>query len=170
MPAIFRINIKWCRHLFPLLALGSANFAALAHSCCQPSFRAALPRLSRSPCSNPRWIRNRRGARRRIGCRAPPITAGGFVKSGPIVFEDIAAKAGLTVDPSHGHAREAVHHRSHWLRRGPARLRQRWMARHLSRQWIDLSTPCPEKPPRPTPPSFTTTTTAHLPMSRPKPA
>ena len=26
-----------------------------------------------------------------------PITAGGFVKSGPVVFEDIAAKAGLTV-------------------------------------------------------------------------
>ena len=26
-----------------------------------------------------------------------PITAGGFVKTGPVVFEDIAAKAGLTV-------------------------------------------------------------------------
>jgi len=25
-----------------------------------------------------------------------PITAGGFVKSGPIVFEDISEKAGLT--------------------------------------------------------------------------
>ena len=25
-----------------------------------------------------------------------PITAGGFVKTGPVVFEDIAAKAGLT--------------------------------------------------------------------------
>src|SRR5271170_3268560 len=25
-----------------------------------------------------------------------PITAGGFVKTGPIVFEDISAKAGLT--------------------------------------------------------------------------
>ena len=25
-----------------------------------------------------------------------PITAGGFVKSGPVVFEDIAARAGLT--------------------------------------------------------------------------
>ena len=26
-----------------------------------------------------------------------PITAGGFVKTGPVVFQDIAAKAGLTV-------------------------------------------------------------------------
>ncbi len=26
-----------------------------------------------------------------------PITAGGFVKTGPMIFEDIAAKAGLTV-------------------------------------------------------------------------
>ena len=36
-----------------------------------------------------------------------PITAGGFVKTGPIVFQDIAAKAGLTSwTPHDGHARE----------------------------------------------------------------
>jgi len=31
-----------------------------------------------------------------VEAHRPPITAGGFVKSGPIVFEDISEKAGLT--------------------------------------------------------------------------
>jgi len=31
-----------------------------------------------------------------VGNRQPPITAGGFVKSGPIIFQDVSEKAGLT--------------------------------------------------------------------------
>ena len=39
-----------------------------------------------------------------------PITAGGFVKEGPVIFEDIARQAGLTyMEAHHGHAGETIH-------------------------------------------------------------
>ncbi len=97
MTAIFRINIKWCRHLFPLLALGSANFAALAQvSAANPASGQTAP-VVQKPMQQTGGGSATGGAHAAVlDAEHRPITAGGFVKSGPIVFEDIAAKAGLT--------------------------------------------------------------------------
>ena len=68
-----------------------------------------------------------------------PITAGGFVKTGPIVFEDISKKAGLT---SWHHAMGTPEKNYIIETTGSgcraARLRQRRLARYLSRQRLDL--------------------------------
>ena len=53
-----------------------------------------------------------------------PITAGGFVKTGPVVFKEIAEKAGLTNwRHTMGTPAEEVHPRSHRLGRRASRLR-----------------------------------------------
>ena len=49
-----------------------------------------------------------------------PITAGGFVDNGPVVFQDIAEKAGLAVASRHGHRGEEIHSGNRWLRCWPA--------------------------------------------------
>jgi hypothetical protein len=61
-----------------------------------------------------------------------PITAGGFVKSGPVVFEDIAEKSGLAKwHHTMGTPQKTVHHRDGGFRRWSAGLRQRWLAGYL---------------------------------------
>ena len=68
-----------------------------------------------------------------------PITAGGFVKDGPVLFRGHRTAGRLDGLEAHdGHAGEEIHYRGQWLRRGPAGLRQRWLAGYLSRQRIDL--------------------------------
>ncbi len=73
-----------------------------------------------------------------------PITAGGFVKNGPVVFEDIAKAAGLTSwhhisgTPDKPYIVEA---------KGPGRLfaglRQRWVDGHLPGERLDAG--CDER-------------------------
>ena len=68
-----------------------------------------------------------------------PITAGGFVDKGPIIFEDITKKAGLSGwVHKMGVPREELHRGDQRIRRVPDRLRQRWMAGHLPGQRRDL--------------------------------
>ena len=68
-----------------------------------------------------------------------PITAGGFIKSGPIIFQDIAAKAGLASwTHTMGTPEKKIHHRNNRLWRRTDRLRQRRLARYLSRQRVHL--------------------------------
>jgi enediyne biosynthesis protein E4 len=77
-------------HLVGLCALSSTSFAQQA-----PDSQSAKPQEGGQPPAS--------GGVNTGGVHAPvldnerrPITAGGFVQTGPIVFEDIAAKAGLT--------------------------------------------------------------------------
>lgn len=51
-----------------------------------------------------------------------PITAGGFVKDGPVLFQDIALQAGLTAWKHTMDAGKEIHHRSQWIGRLPAGL------------------------------------------------
>ena len=60
-----------------------------------------------------------------------PITAGGTVKTGPIIFMDIAKKAGLTIWHHTAGPREALHFGCQRVGSRSVGLRQRWMARHL---------------------------------------
>ncbi len=91
-----KLYSSWCSLL--LLAIITANFAALAQvSAPQPAHGQPAPTVQKPPATQ------QSGGSATGGAHAPvldaehrAITAGGFVKSGPIVFEDIAAKAGLT--------------------------------------------------------------------------
>jgi len=78
-----------------LLGLLAAGFPSLLTA--QVTASIALPQGQSSPQSAPS------GAQDAAGPHAPildaqhrPITAGGFVKTGPIVFEDVSEKAGLS--------------------------------------------------------------------------
>lgn len=52
-----------------------------------------------------------------------PITAGGFVKTGQVIFEDISEGSGLAKwCHTMGNAGEKVHFGNRWLGRGPDRL------------------------------------------------
>jgi hypothetical protein len=89
-----RITVN--RHLLLLLILIFANFAASAQtSAPQPVEKQAPP--EQKPQQTPSGGASTGGVHAAVwDAEHRPITAGGFVKSGPIIFEDIAAKAGLT--------------------------------------------------------------------------
>ena len=83
------------KFLFSLLLLASVSAAPAQTPAAQPEQTPATIQKSQAPQPS--------GGSSTAGAHAPvfdsekrPITAGGFVKSGPIVFQDIAAKAGLT--------------------------------------------------------------------------
>ena len=96
------------------------------------------------------------------------ITAGGFVKTGPMVFEDISEKAGLEkVDLQDGHAGQGLHHRDQGLRRRTIDYdNDGWLDIYLvNGSTVDaLSGKEPPRRQR----YFTTITTAHSPTSPPK--
>ena len=96
MTLVFPININRCRRLLVLLALISGNFIASA----QAPLTQPAHEQGRSPAQQPQAAQqagsSTGGAHAAVlDSEHRPITAGGFVKSGPIVFKDIAAKAGL---------------------------------------------------------------------------
>jgi enediyne biosynthesis protein E4 len=99
----FPININWCRCLLLWLALNSATFAASAQApVTQPAHEQALSAAQQlQPAQQPQPAQQTGGSSTGgahaavLDSEHRPITAGGFVKSGPIVFQDIAAKAGL---------------------------------------------------------------------------
>ena len=71
-----------------------------------------------------------------------PITAGGFVPSGPVIFEDVSERPASPIGPTRwGQKEEKIHHRNQRLGSLPHRLRQRRMARHLRGQRLDLRCP-----------------------------
>jgi len=81
------IKINSCWRSLLLLAIVSAPFAP-----------AQTPSAMQKPQPAPQSGGSSTGGTHAavLDAEHRPITAGGFVKSGPIVFEDIAAKAGLT--------------------------------------------------------------------------
>ena len=103
LAVVFPININWCRCSLLWLALNSATFAASAQApatrpAAEPALSAAQqPQPTQQPQSaQPSGGSSTGGAHAAVlDSEHRPITAGGFVKSGPIVFKDIAAKAGL---------------------------------------------------------------------------
>ena len=106
MAVVFPININWCRCLLLWLALVSATFAASAQAqATQPAYEQAVSVAQQlQPAQQPPPAQQSGGSSTGgahaavLDSEHRPITAGGFVKSGPIVFKDIAAKAGLRPD------------------------------------------------------------------------
>jgi hypothetical protein len=124
-----------------LLCVGFVSFLSLLAS----AGRGQEQPPSQSPPQDRISNSQRPGGAATLGEFAPvldaekrPITAGGFVKEGPIVFKDISNKAGLT----------SWHHVMGTLQKNyiievngsgvAARLRQRWLARHFSCQRLNL--------------------------------
>ena len=99
-----------------------------------------------------------------------PITAGGFVRfrAGRLSGHLEAGRADRLAAQD-GQPGEEVHSGDSRLRRRLARLRQRRLAGHLFRQWLDLRGPRRQRAAPPRPRSSTTIMTALLPMSPPKP-
>ena len=121
-----------------------ASRGALTFSRCRDAPRAASSTQSRTLAAKPK-PQSGMGGISSAGTFAPaydaqkrPITAGGFVDKGPIVFQDVTkARPGLLAARD-GHAPEEIHPRNRRLRRRPDRLRQRRLARHLPGQRLDL--------------------------------
>ena len=93
MTVVRPTSINSCWRLVLLLALAPVAFAAPTQT--------PAPQSDQKPAQKPQPAQS--GGASTGGAHAAvldsehrPITAGGFVKSGPIVFQDIAAKAGLT--------------------------------------------------------------------------
>ena len=71
--------------------------------------------------------------------QARPITAGGFVDGAPVVFRRYHQTSGTgQISSSFGHPSKRNRPRNHGLRRRAARLRQRWLAGYLSREWLHV--------------------------------
>ena len=99
-----------------------------------------------------------------------PITAGGFVKSGPIVYQDISKSSGLA---SWTHVM-GTPQKNYIIEANGSGV---GLLDYDNDGWLDIYlvngstyTPSPAKPPRPTPRSSTTTTTEPSPTSLKKPA
>ena len=98
MTAVCPIDIHSPRSTFLTLALFTLTFGLAASA--QTPATPPSPNQAEQPAKKPQ---STSGGASTAGAHAAvldsehrPITAGGFVKSGPIIFQDIAAKAGLT--------------------------------------------------------------------------
>ena len=98
MTKVGQISIYSSWRSLLLLASVSANFAAPAQtSATRSAHEQAAPAIQKPQPTQQSGGSSTAGAHAAVlDAEHRPITAGGFVKSGPIVFEDIAAKAGLT--------------------------------------------------------------------------
>ncbi|MEO6805832.1 MAG: CRTAC1 family protein, partial [Edaphobacter sp.] len=94
MNSIYSIEIKRCSFSFLLFALLSP-FAGLVAIAQTPQGKPNSTQQKSQPSQSSGSATGGTHAAV-LDEQHRPITAGGFVKSGPIVFEDIAAKAGLT--------------------------------------------------------------------------
>ena len=99
-----------------------------------------------------------------------PITAGGFVDTGPIVFKDVADSAGLT-KWKHAQDRQKKNTFSKpWAQASRCSITTTMAGSTSISSTAPPSTRWPAKPRRRTPRSSTTTTTAPSPTSPQKPA